>query len=120
LLLLFDTYEQAPQGAQNWVETQLLQRIARCPALVVVTAGQRVPEQSGKNWTDFARTVALSPILRVDDWVDYAGRNFASVPITREHVQALMLTNDGDPGRISAVLEMLAHRLSAPSIESGK
>jgi hypothetical protein len=119
VLLFFDAYEQAPQVAQNWVETQLLQRIARCPALVVVVAGQKVPEQSARHWTDFALTVALSPILRVDDWIDYAGRNFASAPIQRQHVEALMLTNDGDPGRISAVLAMLAQRLAAAPVEPG-
>jgi hypothetical protein len=119
LLLLFDTYEQTPQGAQNWVETRLLQRIENCPALVVVIAGQKIPEQSGKSWTEFARTVALPPIRRVEDWVDYAGRNSALALIKREHVEAFTFINDGDPGRISAVLEAFAQQKPAASTESG-
>jgi len=119
VLLLFDTYQHSPQDVQNWVETGLFQRIARCPALVVVIAGQKVPEQTGRSWTDFARTVALSPILGVQDWVDYAGRIFASAQIKREHVEFATLTNDGDPGRISAVLEAFAQRVAAAPSESG-
>ena len=119
VLLLFDTYEQAPQGAQNWVETQLLRRIARCPALVVVIAGQKVPEQSGKNWTGLARTVALLPISRIEDWVDYVVRSLGSALIKPEHVEFAMLMNDGDPGRISAILKAFAQRLAAAPVESG-
>ena len=60
--IAFDTYQEAPQGGQDWIEKQLLPRIGSCPALVVAVAGQTIPEHSGRSWAPLAYTTALRPI----------------------------------------------------------
>jgi hypothetical protein len=117
LLLVFDTYEDATQNGQTWVETQLLPRLGRCPAIVVVIAGRKVPEQSARSWAPLACTVALPPIRRVEDWFDFAKRNYGVSPLKREHVEAITVSVDGNPGLVSATLETLVRRLPSAQAE---
>jgi hypothetical protein len=112
LVLAFDTYEHAPQTAQNWIEI-LLSRIDRCPALVVAVAGQRIPEHSGRTWAPLAYAIALPPIQRVDDWIDFVGRNYGSTGVKRDHVEAVTLAMKGDPSQVSALIDALVRSLPA-------
>jgi TIR domain len=76
-LFAFDTYQEAPQRGQNWIENELLPRIGRCPALVVAVAGQTIPEHEGRSWAPLAYATALRPITSVDDWCDLSGASTA-------------------------------------------
>jgi hypothetical protein len=109
--IAFDTYQAAPQAARDWVETQLLPRIARCPAVVIAIAGQTIPEHSGRSWAPLAHTAALPPILHVEDWVDFLGRRHGRTDISRERIETLTLATNGDPGQVSALLGALVQNL---------
>jgi hypothetical protein len=113
LLLAFDSYHEAPQSGQNWIETRLLPQIDRCPALVVAIAGQTIPEKSARSWSPRAWTVSLRPIHRVEDWVDFAERRYGPTKLKPEHVEAFTFALHGDPGKVSAMLGVLAENLSA-------
>jgi hypothetical protein len=112
LFLAFDTYEEAPHSGRDWIETQLLPRIGRCPALVVAVAGQIIPEHSARHWAQLAHSTALPPIQNVDDWFDFAQRSYPGANVKREYIEALTLALDGDPGRVSAMISVLMHQLA--------
>jgi hypothetical protein len=69
--LIFDTYEMA-EGAEDWVEKQLLPSLIRATWLRVVIAGQKVPGSNRPVWATVAQaTVELVPPTATD-WFDYA------------------------------------------------
>jgi hypothetical protein len=112
-LIAFDTYQEAPQGGQDWIEKQLLPRVGRCPALVVAVAGQTIPEHGGRSWAPLAYTTALRPIMSVEDWCAYVQRKHGSTKVTPEHIKALTLATNGNPGQISALIGSLVQNLAA-------
>jgi hypothetical protein len=114
LFIAFDTYQEAPQGGRDWIERQLLPRIARCPALIIALAGQTIPEHSARSWAPLAYPAALPPILSPDDWYDYAGRKHGSSSITRSDIRTLTLATNGNPGQISALIDTLARNSPPP------
>jgi hypothetical protein len=117
VLLAFDTFQDATQQGKNWLENQLLPRIGRCPALIVAVAGQTVPEQSARSWSQLACTVSLPPIRRVEDWIDFAGRTYGPTGLTREHVEAWTIPLDGNPAQVSAMLEVLIRKLPPAQLD---
>jgi hypothetical protein len=110
--IAFDTYQEAPQGGQDWIEQQLLPRIGRSPALVVAVAGQTIPEHGGRSWAPLAYTTALRPIMSVEDWCDYVWRKHGSTKVTPEHIKTLTLATNGNPGQISALIGSLVQNLA--------
>jgi hypothetical protein len=70
-LLVFDTYEAAPQPQQDWVEKELLIRLVRAPWLRVVIAGQRVPEAGGAIWGSVTHAVLQLAPPRPAEWFDF-------------------------------------------------
>jgi hypothetical protein len=109
--IAFDTYQEAPQGGQDWIENRLLPSIRHCPALVVAVAGQRIPEHSGRSWAPLAYTAALRPITSVEDWYDYGRRRHGAV--RREDIETLTRATKGDPGLTSMLIPNLVQ--SPPS-----
>jgi len=112
LFLAFDTYEDAPQASQQWIE-MLLSRVDRCPALVVAVYGRRIPEHSGMSWASLAHAAALPPISGAEDWIDFIGRRYGSTGVKRDHIEAYTLALKGDPGQVSAMIDALVHSLPA-------
>ena len=108
LLLLLDTWEQASDEAQNWVETQLLPRIDKAPAVVVVLAGQRIPEPARRPWASMLASFALQPIQEVDEWLAYTCDYLRCSDIRRDQIETLTRATRGDPGQLSALLATLA------------
>ncbi len=107
LLLLFDTYEQASADAQKWLESQLLPRLDRAPAVVVAIGGQRIPERAKYPWGTNAEVHRLEPIDRVEDWIEFCRRKWRCEHVSPDHIEALTLSTGGDPGQIYALLESL-------------
>jgi hypothetical protein len=101
LFVAFDTYEDAPQASQNWIE-MLLSRVDRCPALVVAVFGRKIPEHSGRTWASLAHAAALPPIQGVEEWLDFTRGSYPRANVKREHVEAFTLAMKGDPSQISA------------------
>jgi hypothetical protein len=111
LVMALDTYEEAPDEVRKWVEGQLLPRLNRIPAVVVVLCGQEVPKPDRHMWRPLAKLFELQAILVPDEWFDYAYREVPDTQLKREHAEALALACEGDPGRISALILRLASQL---------
>lgn len=118
LLLVLDTWQQASQEAQDWVEKQLLFRLDKAPCLVVVLAGQRVPEPASRPWGTLAVSCDLQPIQQVEDWLTFVRNGLQCTGISGEQVATLIAATRGDPGHLSALLTTLAQ--SAPAAPAAK
>jgi len=105
LALIFDTYEQASADAQTWLETQLLARLDRAPAVVVVIGGQRIPEYRRFPWSILAEAIDLQPIREVDDWLEFSYRKWGCTWLKPDPVQTLVIATGGDPGLMHALLK---------------
>jgi hypothetical protein len=110
LLLLLDDYQQASVDAQKWIESQLLPRLERVPAVVVVISGQQVPDYAARPWQVLVEARELQPIHRVEDWLEYSQRRWQSHHMTADHVEALTLATGGNPAQVSALLEVMARQ----------
>lgn len=110
-LLVFDTYEQVSEDTGKWLESQLLSRLDRAPALRVVIGGKETPEARKHRWEGLAAALDVEPIDQVDDWFEFCQRTWECPQLERAHVVALTLTTGGDPGQMSALLEALVGQL---------
>jgi hypothetical protein len=82
--LLFDTFEKAQPDTQTWITDHLLRMATpyRVSSLVIVLAGQQVPDPAGE-WEPFCQILSLER-LQLQDWLDYAKLVRAS--LTREQI----------------------------------
>ncbi len=108
LLLALDTYQQIAPDMADWLESQLLRRMDKSPALVVLIAGQRVPDHNKYPWKELAHSCCLQPIKEKHYWRDYAHQVLNSTHITDQHIEMLLHVSQGDPGQTSALLQTFA------------
>ncbi|MCQ8130935.1 toll/interleukin-1 receptor domain-containing protein [Methylomonas rivi] len=108
LLLGFDTYQHIAPDTADWLESQVLRRAEKCPGLLVLIAGQQVPEPAKYPWNDLALPNSLQPILEKHYWRDYAHQVLKSAHITDEHLDVMLHISKGDPGQTSALLQSFA------------
>lgn len=108
LLLVFDTYQHIAPDTADWLESQVLRRAEKCPGLLLLIAGQQIPEPSKHPWNDLALAHVLQPILEKHYWRDYAHQVLLSSHITDEHLDMLLHISKGDPGQTSALLQSFA------------
>jgi hypothetical protein len=108
LLLGFDTYQQIAPDIAEWLESQLLRRAEQSPGLLVLIAGQKVPDPNKYPWSDQATLHQLLPIKEKKYWLEYAQRVLNSQTITDEHIEMLLHIHQGDPGQTSAFLQSFA------------
>lgn len=107
-VLLFDTCQDAPPDTLAWLWNLFLFLAdpQRTPGLVVVVAGQRLPEP-GSEWTDYCCRFHLSG-LQPDLWCDYAQR--IQAPLSEETVRAFHTRFQGLPAEMVNTLGMFAPR----------
>jgi hypothetical protein len=113
VLLVFDTYEQSSADAQRWLESQFLPRLDRSPGLVIVIAGQTIPAHKKYVWSRLADSCELRAIDKSDDWLEYSRRRWNCPALNSEHIKALTIATRGDPGQLSALLEVMVEGLQA-------
>jgi hypothetical protein len=114
LLLVFDTYQQASAEAQKWLESQLLPRLERAPAVIVVIGGQAVPEHTKYYWNALAEFRELRPIQNVDDWRELITKKWQDSLLQDAHIEGVLAATEGDPGKTFAILESLALQRHKP------
>lgn len=108
LLLGFDTYQQIAPDIADWLESQVLQRAEKCPGMLVLIAGQKVPNPAKYPWGALAMPHQLQAIREKKYWREYAERVLNSPNITDEHIEMLLHIHQGDPGQTSAFLQSFA------------
>lgn len=111
LVLAFDTFEKGGDELARWLETQLLNRVARCPALLVVVCGQTIPDHDKYTWGAQAATFELPPIREDGKWRQFCACTYQGKSIDPKHVEGLVIATNGDPGAIAALLKTLASNL---------
>lgn len=108
LLLGFDTYQQIAPDISDWIENQLLQRIDKLPGLIVLIAGQQVPDPKKFSWQGVASKHSLLAIAEKHYWQDYAVRVLGNQGISEQHIEMLLHVSKGEPGQTSALLQSFA------------
>lgn len=114
LLLVFDTYEQASEEAKSWLESQFLQRLKHAPAVVVIVAGQNIPEHEKFSWNELSMEYDLPPIKKVQDWLEFSKVKWGCIQITEQQVETLTKATEGNPAKLFALLEVFVKTLQAP------
>ncbi|MEH1952169.1 hypothetical protein [Nostoc sp.] len=104
LVFLFDTYEKAPQELADWLEGEFLADVVDTPKLIVVIAGQRIP-QATIEWMDLHHCCCLEAILDREAWYEYSQNK--KLPFNRDEVNMAMLILKGQPQEIDKTLQAL-------------
>lgn len=105
LLIVLDTYQLIAPDIAEWLEGQLLRRITQCSGLLVLIAGQTVPDRTRYPWNDQAMSLHLQPISDIQNWREYVNRVLHNPHITEAHIEMLIHMTKGDPGQTSALLQ---------------
>ncbi len=117
LVLAFDTWEAASTETVRWIEQRFLFDLDRMPGLVVIIAGQTIPNWELAAWKNLVMVRTLEAPISVEDWVEYAGRRWPNSGITADHVEAVTLIGDGRPSIVDRQLYQLAAAMvSRPAI----
>jgi len=102
VLMIFDGYEMASGDTQKWLETKLLHYLDESPALIVVVAGQKVPDHGRFPWAGLVQHVTLKPIEDADHWYEYTRRK--GIAISLDDLKVLTKYSQGRPDRMQMLL----------------
>jgi hypothetical protein len=109
IIILFDTYEQAPTEVQDWISGPFLARVALIPSIRVVIAGQQVPEQKNIEWGHCCDCHSLYGVIEAKHWMPILVGMKRRVPI--EHPESWLAgvchVLKGNPDQIMKVIEGL-------------
>ena len=109
LLLLLDTYEQASEDSRKWLELQLLPRLDRAPAVIVVIGGQRIPA-ADPPWHQMAERRQLAAIEQPEDWIAYIGARCQGLTLPTELIASFVAATNGEPSMLRMMLDNLHHK----------
>ena len=110
VLLILDTFNEAPETLANWIAGEFLAEVADAPNVLAVVAGQQVPEPSGE-WMRCHYHCGLENILEIDAWWDYA--QIQGLPFSRDEVGMAIRILKGQPSEIVKTFEALAREARA-------
>jgi len=102
VLLIFDTFEKCDESVKAWLGGTFLHHVHHSPNLIVVVAGQKVPEES-IDWE--CQHIPLGGIA-AEHWHQHA--NTLGVTISMEFVQGLCFTCNGHPVKMANYLASLS------------
>lgn len=103
VVLLLDTFQLAVTELQNWIESELLRRASRLSNLIVVVAGQQVPNPENINWYDFREYCCLKPIEDEEAWFEFA--KGINPRFEEAAIKAFVRALRGNPRNIHLILQ---------------
>ncbi len=106
LVVIFDTFDQAPDELKKWLSGAFLEHAATIPHLRVVIGGREVPERTLLEWEDICARDELREIQDVDEW--YAFAQETQLPFSRDAVKALVMAGKGIPDDICKLFRQCA------------
>jgi hypothetical protein len=109
ILIVFDTFNEAPANLANWIGGAFLSEVADVKNIRVVIAGQSVPKPTIE-WISLSETHCLDAINDIEVWHSFLEAN--KLPFTRETVQTVVLMLEGKPSTIIQGLESVVRRLA--------
>ncbi|MEH2254766.1 hypothetical protein [Nostoc sp.] len=104
LVFLFDSYEKAATELANWLGGEFLADVVDTPKLIVVIAGQQIPQPTIE-WMDLHHCCCLEAILDREAWYEYSQNK--KLPFNRDEVNMAMLILKGQPQEIDKTLQAL-------------
>jgi hypothetical protein len=102
--LILDTYEDATDEAQRWVEQQLFELVRRFEGLRIVVAGQKVPDHQAKSWQNLVINRELPPITDPSHWCRYARESLNLTQVPDDHIETLVRAALGSPRPLGTLL----------------
>ncbi|MBD2533868.1 hypothetical protein H6G97_31700 [Nostoc flagelliforme FACHB-838] len=105
LVFLFDSYEKAATELANWLEGEFLADVVDTPKLIVVIAGQKIPQPTIE-WMNLHHCCCLEAISEAKAWYDYTQK--AGLRLNQDQVKTAMQILGGEPAPIVQWLQTLA------------
>jgi len=108
LVMVFDTYEEAPTDVKNWLSGPFLSRIADRNAVRVVIAGQCVPD-AGIEWNQCHSLYELFGVREASEWLPVVNKLGKKVPLEPAEVwlDAICHALGGRPSEIMKIVKAL-------------
>lgn len=109
VLLIFDHYEDvaANKAIADWLNQQLLTEVETSLSLVVVVAGQKVPDNRQSGWRDVALHILLEPITEVEAWEEWVTRRYPEFQ-NKDHLRSILKVAEGKPAVMANFCATLA------------
>jgi ATP/maltotriose-dependent transcriptional regulator MalT len=102
VLLIFDTFNEAPPDVQEWLESSFLAFAHRTSSLTVVVAGRQVPRESIE-WATCCIRHHLTEVRMPESWQTYAERIGAVLP-SPDWIPAFCDLLEGHPLKMAKAL----------------
>ncbi len=108
VLFIFDSYEDiaSNQSIADWLNVQLLADIGSTPAVVVVIAGQKMPNHIHASWRDLMCHFPLARINEFEHWKQWASQRYPRIP--ENVLSALHKLADGLPSLMVVYCKTIA------------
>jgi hypothetical protein len=108
IVLLLDTFEAAVTELKDWINGELLNAVSRISRLIVVIAGQEVPNPKSSVWEDDCHYCCLEVIEDEESWYSFAQQ--VGMPFDKGAIKMLALALNGNPLAIRNQLDAIARR----------
>ncbi len=105
LVFLFDSYEKAPTELADWLGGEFLAEVVYTPKLIVVIAGQHIPQPTIE-WMHLYHSCCLEAILDREAWYKYS--KDSKLPFNSDEVRMAMDILKGQPADIVKALHSQA------------
>lgn len=107
LVFLFDSYDKAPTELADWLGGEFLGGVVETHKLIVVIAGQRIPQPTIE-WMDLHHCCRLEAILDREAWYQYS--KDSKLPFNQDELKVAIDYFDGNPAEIVKMLETLVRK----------
>jgi hypothetical protein len=110
VLIIFDSYEDCVENKiiVDWLNQQFLMEVETALALVVIIAGQKVPDCTRAAWRDLARRLPLKPINDIKHWEPWIEQHFPEFRNKGAHLPTVVMVAQGNPALISIACEVIS------------
>jgi len=107
--LVFDSYEDVADNktVADWLSLQLLAEVETAVSLVVIVAGQKVPEFASAAWGELARYIRLRPITEIGPWQQWISRHYPGLQ-EKGHLPTILKLAGGRPSAMASFCAAIA------------
>jgi len=111
-VFLIDTYEEANELFKNWIESSFLPIICRNQNLILVIAGQVVPDHTRVEWQANTQQITISGIDDPQIWYSFFGGASFLLPgnsseNSKAILEAFIRVVEGNPGELMRYIDIL-------------
>ncbi len=104
LIVMFDTYEKASDDVKKWIAGSFLKSVRSIPNVIVVIAGQTIPDLNSPHYASCAKRFDLYD-LTFDDWYEYARLTGAIIRLSEQLLREYYGYYHGDPQSLCMICD---------------